>query len=53
MNKRDAKNEIFALRKKAAGLLQAGDVEGFNCLQLEISNLQRESGAVIGARKEK
>ncbi|MGA2250997.1 hypothetical protein [Terracidiphilus sp.] len=48
MNECETETAIYELRKKAAGFLRAGDVEGFNHLQDEISRIQKSSGVVIG-----
>ena len=53
MNERETETAIYELRKKAAGFLQVGDVEGFNRIQLEISQRQQSSGALTGRREDK
>ena len=46
-----AEDEIFALRKKSNLYLLAGDIEEFNRIQTNISELQMQ-GAVTGKGKD-
>lgn len=51
MGRELAEDEIFRLRKKAALLLQAGNIQEYNCILITISALQETNNAVVGIER--
>jgi hypothetical protein len=51
VDRRDAENEIFTLRKKTGLAMQAGDIEEVNRLQTRIAELQKQTGAGTGIER--
>lgn len=51
MDRKDAEEEIFAIRRKMDLYARAGDVSEVNRLKLEIAQLQQKHNALFGVER--